>query len=373
MSSVQPPMGGAQPGSQAWGTAGAPAGGGLPPYAPPRENRSVSFFVAIFLGLLLLVSAGLNVVLLLLSLGTLAGGMGGGIDDGQYQVVATGGEKGAKMKVLRIPRVGASAEARSAVIGAGGGSVSDVRRGLRLAASDRDIRGVVLDINSPGGGVTDSDEIHDLVKKFRAEHPDKKVVAMFGDLAASGGYYVAAAADHILARPTTITGSIGVIMSSWNFAEAAKKLGVTEVSIKSARTPYKDMLSMTRPMTDEERAMLTSIVDEMYDRCVTVVDEGRPALDRAQVPALANGGIYSAGQALANGLVDQLGDDVALQEWFESRLEGKVAFQEQRRVPGLRDLFGVMAREPGTAADLAVQLLTEGTGPRFLYWWPGAR
>lgn len=365
MSSTVPPTGG----TPAWG--GAPA---LPQYAPPpRENRSVSFFVAIFLGLLLLVSAGLNVVLLLLSLGTLAAGAGG-IEDGQYQVVMTGGEKGAKNEVLRVPLQGAIAEARSPVLGGSGGSVSDVRRALKLAASDKDVRGVVLDINSPGGGVTDSDEIHDLVKKFRAEHPDKPVVAMFGDLAASGGYYVAAATEHILARPTTITGSIGVIMSSWNFAEAAKKLGVTEVAIKSARTPYKDMLSMTRPMTDEERAMLTSIVDEMYDRFVTVVDEGRPKLDRAQVTALANGGIYSAGQALANGLVDELGDDASLQAWFEQKLAGKVAFYEQRRVPGLRDLFlGATGKAPGSAAELAAELIAHGTGPRFLYWWPGAR
>jgi signal peptide peptidase SppA len=159
--------------------------------------------------------------------------------------------------VLQIGVRGAIAESGSPVLGAAGGSVSQVKRGLRMAAAD-DVLGVLLYIDSPGGGVTDSDEIWRLIRKFRQEHPQKPVVALFGDIAASGGYYVAAACERITAHRSTITGSIGVIMSGWNFAEAAKKFGVEQIAIKSERTPFKDILSPTRPMRDDERALLTA-------------------------------------------------------------------------------------------------------------------
>jgi ClpP class serine protease len=133
-------------------------------------------------------------------------------------------------------------------------------------------------------------------------------MALFGDMAASGGYYVAAACEHIVARRTTITGSIGVIMSAWNFAEAAKKFGVEQVAIKSDRTPFKDILSPTRPMRDDERALLTGIVDELFDRSSRSSTRAARSLDRAQVLAVATGAVYTAGQALKNGLIDEIGD-----------------------------------------------------------------
>ncbi|MCA8951424.1 MAG: S49 family peptidase, partial [Planctomycetes bacterium] len=174
-----------------------------PPQVPPRETRGVAFFVAIFLGILLLASAGLNVLLLLLSVGSFAGaGLGPG--GGTFDEVHLGGKRGARTRVLEIPIAGAIAEAGSPLLGASGGTVTQVRRMLREAAADDGIRGVVLAIDSPGGGVTDSDEIYRMIRRFRADHPEKRVVAFFGDMAASGGYYVAAAAERIFARPTTI-------------------------------------------------------------------------------------------------------------------------------------------------------------------------
>ncbi len=346
-----------------------PAPQGAP---PPRESRGVAFFVAIFLGILLVASAGLNVLLLLLSVGSLAGGgWGGDPYGGVYDEVYVAGERGGAHKVLQIPIRGAIAEEVNPILGAAGGSVSQVKRALRQAAADG-VEGVVLYVDSPGGGVTDSDRIYQQIRAFRAEHPGKPVLALFGDMAASGGYYVGVAAEHIIARRTTITGSIGVIMSAWNFAEAADQLGVKQIAIKSGRTPYKDMLSPTREMTDDERAMLTSIVDELYDQFVQVVVDGRPGLDREGVLRAANGGIYTASQARELGLVDATGDHEDALAWFESRLGHPVTIVEQRRRVGLGDLlFGARA-EPAPTGALA-RLLNGSTGPRFLYFWQGGR
>jgi len=163
-------------------------------------------------------------------------------------------------------------------------------------------------------------------------------------------------------------------MNSYNFAEAAKKVGVEGVVIKSEHTPYKDILSPLRPMTDEERSILTSIVEEMYQQFVTVVDEGRANLDRAQVLALADGRVYSAGQALQNGLVDQLGDQGDALAWFEKTLgRGSVELLEYKRRPSLAEVLLGRAETRTSAAAIAAKLLDAPTGPRLLYYWAGAR
>ncbi|MFO1077665.1 MAG: signal peptide peptidase SppA [Planctomycetota bacterium] len=351
---------------------------GVPPQTPPppREAKGVAFYVAIFLGLLLVVSAGLNVLLLLFSASALlgSGGMAGGENLDEVHVA---GPSGAHVRVLQIPVHGAISQAQNPLLGAKGGMVGRIEQQLKSAADDESIRGILLDIDSPGGGVTDSDEIHSAILRFKKEHPRVRVVALFGDMAASGGYYVAAAAERIVARPTTITGSIGVIMSGYNFAEAAKKLGVEGVTIKSERTPFKDILSPMRPMRDDERALLTGIVDELFDRFVDVVDQGRPDLTREQVLAVATGAIYTARQAVQNGLVDEIGDRESVLRWFERELGGDVALVELRQRPGLFDLLtnpGLGSRADGGGLDAAArELMTELSGPRFLYFWQGGR
>jgi protease IV len=354
---------------------------GVPPQSPqwpgwpapqaPRESRGVAFFVAIFLGILLVASAGLNVLLLLVSLGTL---VGTDPDGGNYDEIHVAGERGGRDKVLQIAIRGAIAESASPVLGASGGTVSQVRRGLRAAATDDAVLGVLLYIDSPGGGVTDSDEVWQMVRRFQKEHPQKKVAALFGDLAASGGYYIAVAAEHIIARRSTITGSIGVIMSAWNVTQAAQKLGVEQIAIKSDRTPWKDMLSPMRPMHPRERQMLTAIVDELLDVFVDVVDEGRPNLDRTQVLAAATGAVFTASQAKELGLIDDIGDHGTALAWFADKLGKPVTIVEARqRAPGLAELLlGAAAGKSSRDADLST-LLLQSTGPRFLYFWEGGR
>ena len=338
-----------------------------PATTPARESRGVSFFVAIFLGLLLFVSAGLNVLLLLLSVGTLAGG-GLDPDGASYDEAHVAGALDGRHKVLQIAIRGAIAEGANPLLGAAGGTVSMVKRALRYAEAEG-VEGILLYIDSPGGGVTDSDRIYQMLRGFRSENPDMPVAALYGDMAASGGYYIAVAAEHIISRRTSISGSIGVIMSAWNFAEFAQSHGIDQIAIKSERTPYKDMLSPTRTLKPAERAMLTSIVDELYDQFVAVVMEGR-GMSKEAVELVANGGIYTANQSLRSGLVDEIGDYQTALDWFEARLGHKVAIVEQRRRAGLADLlFGMRAESAPSAASL----LTAVSGPRFLYFWQGGR
>ena len=339
-----------------------------PAAAAPRESRGIAFFVAVFLGILLLVSAGLNVLLLLLSVGSMAGsGLEG---SGNYDEVHVVGQRGSEHKVLQIAIRGAIAEGANPLLGAAGGTVTQVERALSYAQS-QNVDGLLLYIDSPGGGVTDSDRIYQKLKRFRANHPQMPVMALYGDMAASGGYYIAVAAEHIVSRRTSISGSIGVIMSAWNFSKMANDYGVEQIAIKSDRTPFKDMLSPTRAMRVGERKMLTSIVAELYDQFVSVVMEGR-GMDRAAVESVANGGIYTAQQSLDSGLIDDIGDYESALAWFKNRLGHDVAIVEQRRRAGLSDLlFGM--RAANAPSSTVESLLTSSTGPRFLYFWQGGR
>ncbi len=351
---------------------------GQPYYPPPQaEGHSTSFWVAIFLSLLLVVSGAVNVLFLFVGLVGSASGLSGVAmdDEAGYQVVVVAHKDAdSDARILRVPIIGAISENLSPVIGADGGTVSQVRRALKLAAREESIKGVIFDINSPGGGVTDSDEIWRLIKKFRADE-DKPVMAFFGDVAASGGYYIAAACDKIVARPTTITGSIGVIISTYEISDALDKIGVKSVNLISPHTPYKDILSPMRPMTDDERQKIVVIVDEMYQRFVDIVDKGRPELTRDQVQTLANGLIYSANQALSNGLVDMLADpDQAYEEMCKMIEVEEAQIIEQRRLPTFADiLFGARSRRPTTASESLAAVLFQTTGSKFFYFWQGGR
>lgn len=182
--------------------------------------------------------------------------------------------------------------------------VSLLTEKLRAAEHDSRVKAVVLRINSPGGTVTASHLMHHEVRRFR-EKTGKPVVAFLMDVAASGGYYVACAADEIVACPTTVTGSIGVIMQMIEISGTLSKIGVTTDAIVSG--PRKDSGSPFRRMRPEERETFQKIVDDMYAQFVDVVCAGRPKLTEAQVRELADGRVYFAPEALKLGLVDRIG------------------------------------------------------------------
>jgi protease-4 len=166
---------------------------------------------------------------------------------------------------------------------------------------DPQVVSVVLRIDSPGGGVAPSQELYEEIVRLREVKP---IVASLGNIAASGGYYVAAATNVIVAAPGTLTGSIGVIMEFRQLQGLAEKIGLTEQVVKSG--PYKDIGHPLRPMTDAERKLLQGMVDDVYQQFVDAVATGRN-LDAARVRALADGRLYSGSQAKAAGLVDELG------------------------------------------------------------------
>jgi len=170
--------------------------------------------------------------------------------------------------------------------------------GLR---QDPHVVSVVLRIDSPGGGVAPSQEIFDAVRRLRDAKP---VIASLGNVAASGGYYVAAAANTIVAAPGTLTGSIGVIMEFRNLGALADKVGVSQSVVKSGL--YKDIGNPVRPMTDGERKLLQGMVDDVYGQFVDAVATGR-GIPASRVRELADGRLYSGSQAKAVGLVDELG------------------------------------------------------------------
>lgn len=181
---------------------------------------------------------------------------------------------------------------------------------LRSSSQNADVKAVILRVESPGGGVQDTSLIYREILKFKGSK--KPLVAFFDGIAASGGYYISAPADKIIATPETITGSIGVIIQFPNYSELMGKLGVKMHTIKSGA--QKDMLSPYRPMDPEGEKILQDWINESYDVFVSVVSTGRK-IDEPTVRQLADGRIYSAKQAVKNHLIDSTGyfeDAVAL-------------------------------------------------------------
>ena len=169
-------------------------------------------------------------------------------------------------------------------------------------AKDDSIDAVVLRVDSPGGGVGPSQEIYVEIERLTEKKP---VVVSMGSVAASGGYYVAAPADRIVANPGTITGSIGVIMGFTNYQELLNKIGLQSSVVKSGK--HKDIGSPVRPMTEEDRAILQAIIDDVHRQFVEAIAKGRE-MDFDTVFSLADGRIFSGAQAKELGLVDELGN-----------------------------------------------------------------
>lgn len=174
---------------------------------------------------------------------------------------------------------------------------------IRIASNDPNVGAIVLKIDSPGGSVTASDIIHREITL--AKKRGKKVVAALMDIAASGGVYIAVAADRIIAHPTTVTGSIGVIMRSFDVSGLMAKVGVKAAAIKSS--DKKDIGSPFRPMTAPERKILQDVIDEMYSQFLTKVHEGRPKMSMKVLRRIADGRIFTATKAREYGLIDGIG------------------------------------------------------------------
>lgn len=273
------------------------------PQASRKRSRRWGLWVGGAIAVLLLFLT-VGTVLLVVLLGP--GGSGGG---GSAQAPETfeeeyvSGEGPEKIAVVPVQGTIGSEEPGGA-LAAPAATPEGLRNGLRQAAEDRSVRAVILEINSPGGGVTASAQMREEILDFK-ETSKKPVVVSMGDTAASGGYYISAPADSIVANESTLTGSLGVIFSLLNYEEAEKKLGLEEVVIKSGE--FKDIGSPSREITPDEREIFQGLIDESYDEFVRVISEGR-GLPEERVRELADGRVYSGRQAEELGLVDELGD-----------------------------------------------------------------
>jgi protease IV len=248
--------------------------------------------------------------------------------------------------------------------------VARVRAQLDKAAKDRAVKAVILRIHSPGGTATASEIIYGEIQRFKAKK-SVPVVAQLVGIATSGAYYAAMAADSVYANPTTVTGSIGVIFVGVNVSGLMEKLGLADQTITTG--PYKDVGSPLRPMTSEDRALMQGVINDLYRRFVQVVAAGRPQLPDARVAELADGRIYSATQAQANGLVDGIADLPSTIDEVRRRagLEEVRVVAYHRKREWRENLYTL----PPSLETLTVnptQLLDLLHGPTFAYlWWPG--
>jgi protease-4 len=313
--------------------------------------------------------------------------LGGGVEAELVETVVRG-DAGPKILLVDIDGLIDDASAPEALFELSDyGMVARVREMLDRARRDDDIAALLVRIDSPGGTVTASEQVYAEILRFRTERR-VPVVAQMLSTAASGGYYVAMAADTVQAHPTTITGSIGVVFSSLSFAGLMEKVGVEDQSVAAGR--YKEIASPTRRLTPEERRQLQSIVDDLHARFREAVARGRPELSAEQVAAVSDGRIFSASQALELGLVDRIGTLESAVALLEERLgvDGSrvVAYHRPREIrrnlysrsvrPGAWSL-GVAGAAPGAgsiASDawLAGRLARLLGRPGFHYlWWPG--
>ncbi|MDA0738187.1 MAG: signal peptide peptidase SppA [Nitrospirae bacterium] len=245
---------------------------------------------------------------------------------------------------------------------------------LSKAAEDNTVKGIVLRINTPGGTVTASDILYHEVQEFKKAHKIP-VVASIMDLGTSGGYYLAAASDRIVAHPSAVTGSLGVIMLTLNGSGLMEKIGIEANTITSGK--HKDMGSPFRKMTSADRAIFQSVIDSFYQRFLDVIEQGRPNLTKEKIRQLADGRIYSAPQAKEAGLIDEIGyleDAIEVAKQQAGLTEAKVVMYQRAGGyhPNMYSQFS--GNVPNTSLMIpkldAVSLATIlGGTPAFMYMW----
>jgi protease-4 len=245
-------------------------------------------------------------------------------------------------------------------------SQEDILSQIRQARDDSQVKAVVLRVDSPGGGVVASNEIH--AELVRLRDAGKTLVVSMGATAASGGYYISTPAERIYANPDTLTGSLGVILALTNYEETFEKLGLRSYVYKSGE--LKDIGSPTRPPTEEESRVLQAVVDEAFDGFVRVIVEGR-GLPEERVREIADGRIYTGAQAKELGLVDELGNlDAAIAGARElAGLETAlvVRYTESSSLRAL--LTSRLAASQQPADPLGLRAITEPEPPRLEYRW----
>lgn len=209
-----------------------------------------------------------------------------------------------KIAIIEVEGLLANARTGGSIIGARENRLSLFAQQLERAETDPAVRAVVLRVNSPGGTVTASDAMYQLVKRFK-QRTGKPVIASCQEVAASGAYYVSCAADEIMAQPSSVVGSIGVIFSTFNLEGTMNLIGVKPEVVKSGR--LKDMASPFKPLAGEERQIVQNMIDEYHRSFIGIVAEGRKLDAQSQLVDKVDGRVFTGEQALNAKLIDRLG------------------------------------------------------------------
>jgi protease-4 len=251
---------------------------------------------------------------------------------------------------------------------------------LRSLEKDADVKALVLEVDTPGGTVTGSDEVYHRILQYKKKTGNKVVVTM-GAMATSGGYYISCAADEIIAQRTTLTGNIGVLMERFNLSKLADKWGVEETTLHSTGSDFKTVGSMFREETPEETAYLLGLVNDFYATFKQVVKDGRGEKLKAPMETIANGKVYTATEAEKMGLIDHFGyrnDAYAMAATMGGLSKPHVVRYEQ--IPSLMSLFGASSRLGAAAQSVSINgvnvnvdahALDQFATPRAMYLWKG--
>jgi protease-4 len=328
----------------------------LPPWMlPPPPRRSTGGrLLRTLLGIILVASLAANLYLLAFSdlLSSAA----------EEQAVQSGSSK---QRVVVLPVEGVLVDSKAEIF----------RNWMKSLKRDSRVKALVLAIDTPGGTVTASDDIRRAVVEYKQDHPTVPVVVTMGSMAASGGYYVATAADYIFACPTSLTGSIGVRMDMYNVSELAQRWGVAENSITAPVDGLKNAGSMFKPLDSRERAYFQAIVDDAYDRFKDLVATARKGRLRQKIEDVCNAGLYTAGQAHKNGLIDQIGYPEEAYAWAAQKagLTSPTIVRYRQRPTLLDALLGENAARSGPIGGVQINidrgLLEDLRQPRLMYLW----
>ena len=320
--------------------------------SPPVKEKKRSGW-RIFWNIVLVLSVFANIVLFLILIGVAAIFAAGRMGAFTEEVIQTG-PKTAKIAVISVQGI------------IDGEKAQDVYQQLKSAREDKYVKGLIIRINSPGGMISASDQIYNEIRSYKAK-TGKPVVAFMENLAASGGYYASVACDKIVAEPTAITGSIGVIVGYLVLQQLLEeKLGIVPVISKSGLK--KDWPSSFHPPTEEELEYIkTKLITPAYERFVEVVAKGRPSLTPADVRRLADGSIYGSKEALDEKLIDDIGyfDDAI--ELAKSMAGVKEALVVEYRKPF--SLFSLLDSRGPNLLKLNKTTLYELSMPEVMYLW----
>lgn len=280
------------------------------------------------------------------------------------------GKEDSKDKILMIPIQGViSGDEETALRNST--TPAKIREIINKAAKDPQIKAIILDINSPGGGVTASDRIYNYLKEFKKTKNNIPIITLMKDTATSGAYYIAMSSDYIIAHPTSITGSIGVISIFVTIEDLLRWAKTEVVVIKSG--DFKDAGSPFRRMKPKEKKAFQEIIDEMYTGFLDIIVEARKPLTLDEIKPLADGRIFTGKQALANKLIDAVGyqkDAIAKAQELAQIKEAKV-IRYKKPKGALETVFQIKAGQ--TNIMQLREILLQNTTSRFMYLWiPGA-